>query len=274
MPTIRNMAALRLRTTLISAKFMSKTLVANPVAGLSGVPARIILDKKGLTIKNGLLGSKSFPYSSIESVSFTGANSLTLSGSIVIVPWKGSQISLLGFYRNQFKQVQQAVSDGYYEDSMSDDDINNSSQSDCHVSDEVTIAQIKAQEKEAEREAERKAKEAELEAEREKREAEREEREAQKKASEILSIQQFDIETSDSDIMVKKLNHLIGIIDSTKGDVKKAALSKYNTQFEYLKSVAPSHPMLKMFKSKYKKSKKVGCIIAIVVVILLALIIL
>ena len=45
---------------------MSKTLVANPLWGLKGIPTRIILDKKSLTIKNGIIGGKSMPYNSID----------------------------------------------------------------------------------------------------------------------------------------------------------------------------------------------------------------
>ena len=237
---------------------MSKTIVANPIAGLKGIPARITLEENSLTIKSGLFGAKSLPYSSIESVSFTGVDSLTLSGSIVISPMKGQSIKLFGFYKSQFSEVQRAVTNGYYSDLGNN--TNNcgqfvSSENTCQQSEEVTIAQIKAQEKEDERKAEREKREAEIDAEKEKREADRKERKAEKEASDILSIQQIAIETTDADLMIKTLNHLIGVIDSTEGGVKNAALSKYKTQLEYLKNTNPSHPMLKMFKSKYKKSK-------------------
>ena len=95
---------------------MPKTLVANPLWGLKGVPARIILDKKSLTIKNGIIGSKSIPYENISSIEFSGANSLTLAGSIEILPFRGQLIKADGFTRSQFKVVKQAIDDGYYED--------------------------------------------------------------------------------------------------------------------------------------------------------------
>ena len=97
---------------------MSKTLVANPVWGLKGIPARIIMETKALTVKTGVFGGKSIPYSNISSVNFTGANSLTLAGTIEIIPFRGSVIKADGFYKSQYKQVKQAVENGYFDDSV------------------------------------------------------------------------------------------------------------------------------------------------------------
>ena len=96
---------------------MSKSLVANPLWGLKGVPARIILDKKSLTIKNGIIGGKSMPYNSISSVEFHAVNSLTLAGTITIIPYRGAEVKADGFYKGQFKTIKQAVEVGYFDDS-------------------------------------------------------------------------------------------------------------------------------------------------------------
>lgn len=82
---------------------MSKTLVANPLWGVKGIPTRIILDKKSLTIKNGIIGGKSLSYKSILSVEFQPLNSLTLAGTITIIPYRGAEVKAKASIKDSLK---------------------------------------------------------------------------------------------------------------------------------------------------------------------------
>lgn len=95
---------------------MSKTLTAN--LGLSAValslPPRITLERNSMTIKTGVASSKSYPYSAIAEVRHKGLTSL--NSTLYILPYKGAEIKLLGFSKSDFKLIQQAVADGFFDD--------------------------------------------------------------------------------------------------------------------------------------------------------------
>lgn len=198
---------------------MSKTLVANPLWGLKGIPARIILDKKSLTIKNGIIGGKSMPYNSISSVEFHAVNSLTLAGTITIIPYRGAEVKADGFYKGQFKTIKQAVEDGYFDDS---NDIgeenyqqyeNNSGSS--HRDNFVEQPSLQQ------------------------------------------TLQEVDI--NDEESIANTLNMLIGTIESedTKDiQIIKEAKTKYNNLLGILRTGYPSNKLLPFFESKPKEWKE------------------
>lgn len=67
-----------------------------------------------MTIKTGIASSKSYPYSAIANVRHEGLTSL--NSTLYIQPYRGAEIKLLGGSRKDFKLIQQAIADGYFED--------------------------------------------------------------------------------------------------------------------------------------------------------------
>ena len=244
-------AAPRLRTTHIKCnKEMSKTLIAN--LGLSAVslsfPPRITLERNSMTIKTGVASSKSYPYSDIANVRHEGLTSL--NSTLYIQPYKGAEIKLLGFSRSDFKLIQQAVADGYFEDDVEEDDDDNTVKStkDDSYEDEASSRKT-AEEIRAEAEAEEMAA---------KREAEERRLEQERKDNAINEIHSL-VETQDDKKMLENLNKLATIVETSKDEVKKAAKTNFETQLKYLKSVSPTNPMIPMYEEKLKKyNHKIG----------------
>lgn len=198
---------------------MSKTLVANPLWGLKGIPTRIILDKKSLTIKNGLIGGKSMPYNSISSVEFHAVNSLTLAGTITIIPNRGAEVKADGFYKGQFKTIKQAVEDGYFDDSNDIGEENHqqyennsgSSHSDNFV----------------------------------------------EQPSLQKTLQEVDI--NDENSLTNALNRIISTIDAPGAidvSVKESSLAKYNNYLGMLKASYPNNKLIPFFESKIPEWKQ------------------
>lgn len=197
---------------------MSKTLVANPVWGLKGIPTRIILDKKSLTIKNGIIGGKSMPYNSISSVEFQAVNSLTLAGTITIIPYRGAEVKANGFYKGQFKKVKQAVEDGYFDDS-NDSGEDNYQQYENNSGSSQNSNFVE-------------------------------------QSSPQRPLQEVDI--NDEESIANTLNMLIGTIESenTKDiQIIKEAKTKYNNLLGILRTGYPSNKLLPFFESKSKEWK-------------------
>ena len=198
---------------------MSKTLVANPVWGLKGIPTRIILDKKSLTIKNGIIGGKSMPYNSISSVEFQAVNSLTLAGTITIIPYRGAEVKANGFYKGQFKKVKQAVEDGYFDDSNDSGEDNYQQYENNSGSSQNSIFV--------------------------------------EQSSPQRPLQEVDI--NDEESIANTLNMLIGTIESenTKDiQIIKEAKTKYNNLLGILRTGYPSNKLLPFFESKSKEWKE------------------
>lgn len=201
---------------------MSKTLVANPLWGLKGVPARIILDKNSLTIKSGVLGSKSLPYENISSIEFSGANSLTLAGSITIIPYRGSSLKADGFTRSQFKLMKQAVDDGYYEDNG--DDTTDEAYDD-NGGNERSVSQ-------------------------EKHSAEEEKPIINLEGEKVLNM---DVDITNENELVKALNSLVATIETKgerDGDVEKAGKTKFESYLAILRTSFPDNKLIPFFSSK------------------------
>ena len=204
---------------------MSKTLVANPLWGLKGVPARIILEKKSLTIKSGIIGSKSLPYENISSIEFSGAISLTLAGTIKIIPYRGSTIEADGFTRSQFKVVKQAVDDGYYDDDSAGIIDESFDENEGDESDEGTIHQ------------------------------EKQSRIEEKPIinSEGEKILNKDVDITDENELVKALNSLVATIETKgerDGDVEKVGKTKFENYLAILRTSFPDNKLIPYFSSK------------------------
>lgn len=201
---------------------MSKTLIANPLWGLKGVPARIILERNSLTIKSGIIGSKSLPYENISLIEFSGANSLTLAGTIKIIPYRGQSIQADGFTRSQFKVVKQAVDDGYYEDN-GDETID---ETDYNEDDDRTVNRGKqSREKENEPIIN----------------------------SEGEKILNMDVDITDENELVKALNMLISTIE-IKGErsyeVEDAGKAKFENLLMILRTNFPNNKLIPYFSAK------------------------
>lgn len=236
---------------------MSKTLTAN--LGLSAVslsfPPKITLERNSMTIKTGVASSKSYPYSAIADVRHNGLTSF--NSTLYIQPYKGAEIKLLGFSRSDFKLIQQAVADGYFEDD--DDNTVKSTKVDSYkerlpnlttLRDDVASSRKKtAEEIRAEAEAEEMAA---------KREAEERRLEQERKDNALNEIHSL-VETQDDKKMLENLNKLATIVETSKDEVKKAAKTNFETQLKYLKSVSPTNPMIPMYEEKLKKyNHKIG----------------
>lgn len=221
----------RLRTTQIQCiRDMSKVLVANPVAGLQGVPPRIKLDAKSLTVKTGLIGGNTtLLYSNIAEVRFQMVSSLTLSGTIIIVPYRGADIKLIGFYKKQYLIVKQAVENGYFAGGGGNDD----------------DPEEKAVAKNAPTEYEQK--------------------QAVKTArlnSQIDSVRGIGV-SSDEEGMVETLNKLLSVLDETattktgeeseKGELRETAKKKFDSQLQMLCMVYPENKMIPYYKAKVQE---------------------
>lgn len=201
---------------------MSKTLIANPLWGLKGVPARIILERNSLTIKSGIIGSKSLPYENISVIEFSGANSLTLAGTIKIIPYRGQSIQADGFTRSQFKVVKQAVDDGYYEDNG--DDITD--EADYNEDNDRTVN--------------------------------REKQSREKENEPIINsegerILNMDVDITDENELVKALNSLVATIEAKgerDGDVEKAGKTKFENYLAILRTSFPDNKLIPYFSSK------------------------
>lgn len=237
---------------------MAKTLTANPLWGLQGIPARIVLEKNGLTIKTGVMGGgKTIPYSNISSVDFSGMNSVTLSGTIEITPFRGQTIKLNGFSRSDYNLVKDAFDNGFFDD---DDGSGNNENNSADIdSDDV--------------------------------DDEYEQKSAQIE-NKIDAVVNMDVDVSDENGLTSSLYKLITVIES-KDDVetnnveeaKKDARKKFATDLQILKLTYPNNKLIPFFESKIpewaeidrKKKKKtlilVLCIIAIPLLLLLVAII-
>jgi len=201
---------------------MSNTLIANPLWGLKGVPARIILERNSLTIKSGIIGSKSIPYENISLIEFSGANSLTLAGTIKIIPYRGQSIQADGFTRSQFKVVKQAVDDGYYEDNGDD------------ITDEADYNEDNDRTVNREKQSREKENEPIINSEGEK----------------ILNM---DVDITDENELVKALNSLVAIIEAKgerDGDVEKAGKTKFENYLAILRTSFPDNKLIPYFSSK------------------------
>lgn len=201
---------------------MSKTLIANPLWGLKGVPARIILERNSLTIKSGIIGSKSLPYENISVIEFSGANSLTLAGTIKIIPYRGQSIQADGFTRSQFKVVKQAVDDGYYEDNGDD------------ITDEADYNEDNDRTVNREKQSREKENEPIINSEGEK----------------ILNM---DVDITDENELVKALNSLVATIEAKgerDGDVEKAGKTKFENYLAILRTSFPDNKLIPYFSSK------------------------
>jgi hypothetical protein len=206
-------------------EIMSKTLVANPLWGLKGVPARIILEKNSLTIKSGIIGSKSLPYENISTIEFSGANSLTLSGTIKIIPFRGQSIKADGFTRSQFKIVKQAVDDGCYEDDGGDIMDESCDDNGCDESKRRTVNQ--------------------------KNQSRIEEKPVINLEGE--KILNMDVDITNENELVRALNSLVAIVE-TKGerndDVEKAGKTKFENYLAILRTSFPDNKLIPYFSSK------------------------
>jgi hypothetical protein len=201
---------------------MSNTLIANPLWGLKGVPARIILERNSLTIKSGIIGSKSIPYENISLIEFSGANSLTLAGTIKIIPYRGQSIQADGFTRSQFKVVKQAVDDGYYEDNGDD------------ITDEADYNEDNDRTVNREKQSREKENEPIINSEGEK----------------ILNM---DVDITDENELVKALNSLVATIEAKgerDGDVEKAGKTKFENYLAILRTSFPDNKLIPYFSSK------------------------
>ncbi len=201
---------------------MSNTLIANPLWGLKGVPARIILERNSLTIKSGIIGSKSIPYENISLIEFSGANSLTLAGTIKIIPYRGQSIQADGFTRSQFKVVKQAVDDGYYEDNGDG------------ITDEADYNEDNDRTVNREKQSREKENEPIINSEGEK----------------ILNM---DVDITDENELVKALNSLVATIEAKgerDGDVEKAGKTKFENYLAILRTSFPDNKLIPYFSSK------------------------
>jgi hypothetical protein len=198
---------------------MSKTLVANPVWGLKGIPTRIILDKKSLTIKNGIIGGKSMPYNSISSVEFQAVNSLTLAGTITIIPYRGAEVKANGFYKGEFKKVKQAVEDGYFDDS-NDSGEDNYQQYENNSGSSQNSNFVE-------------------------------------QSSPQRPLQEVDI--NDENSLTNALNSIISTIDAPGAidvSVKESSLAKYNNYLGMLKASYPNNKLIPFFQRKILEWKQ------------------
>ena len=233
-------------------------MVANPVAGLQGVPPRIKLEAKSLTVKTGVIGgSTTLLYSNIAEVRFNMLSSLTLSGTLIIVPYRGADIKLMGFYKKQYLQVKQAVENGYFADDGGSDD-SSEVPTRTRMSGIMTAPMANLSSSPQPKTAEEIRAEAEAKEMREKREAEERRQEQERKDNAINEIHSL-VETQDEKKMLDNLNKLATLVQTSKDEVKKAAKTNFETQLSYLKSVSPANPMIPMYEDRLKKiNHKIG----------------
>lgn len=225
--------------------------------GLSAVslsfPPRITLERNSMTIKTGVASSKSYPYSDIANVRHEGLTSL--NSTLYIQPYKGAEIKLLGFSRSDFKLIQQAVADGYFED---DDNTVKSIKVDSYKERLPNLTTLKGDGASSRKTAEEIRAEAEAEEMAAKREAEERRLEQERKDNALNEIHSL-VETQDDKKMLENLNKLATIVETSKDEVKKAAKTNFETQLKYLKSVSPTNPMIPMYEEKLKKyNHKIG----------------
>lgn len=89
---------------------MGQLFVANPIAGLRGIPDRIVLDEGGITVKTGFVGhNTTIPYNRISYIGFSGIRSLTMSGIISIHTFDNKAIEAMGFYHSQYEAIKAEV---------------------------------------------------------------------------------------------------------------------------------------------------------------------
>lgn len=216
---------------------MSKTLTAN--LGLSAValslPPRITLERKSMTIKTGVASSKSYPYSAIAEVRHTGLTSL------YIQPYRGAEIKLLGFSKSDFRLIQQAVADGFFDDadlpSKTDDEKTfDETDSICHEKSTPKMDQTILN-------------------------------------SEGEDVLKMNVDISNENELVSALNSLITIIE-TKGersaDVEDAGKAKFANLLAVLRTSFPQNKLLPYFESKpieWKKKNSKTILIAIICIL-------
>ena len=217
---------------------MSKTLTAN--LGLSAValslPPRITLERNSMTIKTGVASSKSYPYSAIAEVRHKGLTSL--NSTLYILPYRGAEIKLLGFSKSDFKLIQQAVADGFFDDAN---------------------AFSKTDDEEAFDESDSRSFE----------------NNVSKKEQNILNsegedVLKMNVDISNENELVNALNSLITIIE-TKGersaDVEDAGKAKFANLLAVLRTSHPQNKLLPYFESKpieWKKKNSKTILIALI----------
>ena len=158
------------------------------------------------------------PYNSISSVEFQAVNSLTLAGTITIIPYRGAEVKANGFYKGQFKKVKQAVEDGYFDDS-NDSGEDNYQQYENNSGSSQNSNFVE-------------------------------------QSSPQRPLQEVDI--NDEESIANTLNMLIGTIESenTKDiQIIKEAKTKYNNLLGILRTGYPSNKLLSFFESKSKEWK-------------------
>ena len=224
----------------------------------------IVLERNGLAVKKGgiIKDSEFLPYSSITSVSVD----CPLIGTGTITFYLGlRKVVAHGFTRGQAKEIQSVINAGYYDDA---EDVSLANNSNMSYSEDATTSAAPVHHKTADEiraEAELKRVEEEAKAKRRAEEAEAkrraEEAEAKRRAEEIAETKnalneiQALVEVQDEKIMLTNLNKLATIIDTSEGDVKKAAQTSFEIQLKYLKAISPKHPMIKLFQEKLDDSK-------------------
>lgn len=217
---------------------MSKTFIANPTTGLQGVPPRITLDESGLTIKTGVIAkSKSYSYKDISSVTIDGLTSF--ASKLTIVPNMEPKIELLGFSRAQAKVIQKAVRDGYFQDetetsSFSEEDV------ESNVEDFVESRQTSSTELTPSPAANL----------------------SNQLVDDVINA---DVDPTDEKALVKHLTSLISRVESVALDsdisskdserIKKAAMSKYETELQMLMMTFPDNKMIPFFSAKIEELK-------------------
>lgn len=238
---------------------MAKTLTANPLWGLQGVPARIVLERNGLTIKTGVMGGgKTIPYSNISNVDFSGMNSVTLSGTIEITPFRGQTIKLNGFSRSDYNLVKDAVDNGSFDDGDDGGNAgsNNSTSKKANIDDEYEQKSAQIENK-------------------------------------IDSVVNMDVNVSDESELTNSLYKLINVIEAKENveshnveDARKDARKKFNTDLRILKLTYPNNKLIPFFESKIpewaeidRKKKKqtlyillgiIGCVLLLLLIGIIA----
>lgn len=172
-----------------------------------------------MTIKTGIASSKSYPYSAIANVRHEGLTSL--NSTLYIEPYRGSEIKLLGFSKKDFKVIQQAVSDGYFDDtdSLSETDEEKTFDKSDSIGHETNA--LKSEQNILNSEGE--------------------------------DVLKMNVDISNENELVNALNSLITIIE-TKGerdaDVEDAGKAKYANFLAVLRTSYPQNKLLPYFESK------------------------
>lgn len=203
------------------------------------------MDRNSLTVVTGIASKQSFSYSSISEVKLKGLTSFT--STLVIVPYRGKDIELVGFSRSQFKLIQQTVAAGYFDDASASD-----------IDDEEVDDSYDDEEEEGKVSRKGKSKKVEEIDEEELKEK----KETERLNAEINKVRDIGMST-DEDGIIASLNQLLNVLDDTattdtdeqeeKTSLRETARKKFDSQFKLLKMTYPQNKMIPYYSSKVQE---------------------